>query len=287
MSSQNDLPAIVPKLAEFGGEAALNNLARGESFVVEIDDVDVHVSYTAGTTPTVFLSTPYAPRLKPQLRDAGYRDAPVAAPLSVLRPLAIELRAEGERERNAKLDRVTREVQLGDPDFDREVYIITPSDDDTVKRVLESSALREACRTLIADGFLEIIVDDERGEITTRRGLSASAKADAATVARAFATIATEVPLLESAGLRRNWSKLWIAVMAALIILAWSFLLVAFAIRPFASVLGGIMIGVVSGVCAGFVIGGALRGRSDSHILIRVVLLCAASIGSAVAAFLV
>lgn len=143
-----DLPPIVPGLAAMGGAEAEACLARGEAFVVTVDDVDVRVEYTSGTTPTVFLSAPYAPRGGPPTVGAGYRESGIER-IGAPRPLMIELSLEGEDERRAKRTGVSREVQTGDAAFDRGVYVCSSSEDRVVSRVLASARLRAAVRLLL------------------------------------------------------------------------------------------------------------------------------------------
>jgi hypothetical protein len=116
-----DLPSIVPGLAALAGPEAVEGLERGEAFVVTIDDIPIRVTYTSGTTPTVFLSTPYAPRETPA-GAMGYRDANVGR-VKAPPPMFIELIPETEDERRAKREGVSREVQTGDAEFDRAVYV--------------------------------------------------------------------------------------------------------------------------------------------------------------------
>lgn len=140
----DDLPSIVPGLAALAGRELVEG--NREPFVLTIDDVPIRVEYTTGTTPTVWLTTPYAPRAAAE----GYRET--VAPIRAPRPMFIELTSESADDRDAKARGVSREVQTGHAEFDRAVYVNTVSADTVVQRVLASPKLRRAVQLLLADG---------------------------------------------------------------------------------------------------------------------------------------
>jgi len=243
-----DLPDIVPGLAALAGADGKVALEAQKAFDVTIDDVTIHVEYSAGTTPTVFLSTPYLsrPTAAHVGRDRGYRESPTAA-IAAARPLAIELCLESDLDRDAKARGVTRELQTGDAEFDRMIYVDSPAPDEVLASVFAGRALREACRTLLDDGFLEIWIDDERGEITTRRGLSTRARLPADQVIRAFAAIARDVPPLETTGRRSRRAKDLLDGAAAMSVLGVvSLLLVLWGSALEAFVVGGLLGGLLA-----------------------------------------
>jgi len=84
--------------------------------------------------------------------NMGYRDAPVAL-TRANRPEDIKLRRETRRDRFGKWLKINGEVQTGDPDFDREIYVDSDADAEDVQRTLASGAVRWGARRLIAMGF--------------------------------------------------------------------------------------------------------------------------------------
>ncbi|MGK3988411.1 hypothetical protein WME99_35540 [Sorangium sp. So ce136] len=112
------------------------------------------------------LRAPYAlsEQSPPDGAQAAYRSN-AGAPLSAIRPMNIELRSETSDHRAAKAAGVAAEVQTGDPPFDSEVYIDSPSRSHVVQRVLGSPELRASVRALLAEGFSSIVIDDDEGEI--------------------------------------------------------------------------------------------------------------------------
>lgn len=264
-----DLPPIVPGLAAMGGAEAEACLARGAPFVVAVDDVKVRVEYTSGTTPTVFLSAPYAPRGGPPVVAAGYRESGIER-MAAARPLMIELTLEGEDERRAKGAGVSREVQTGDAAFDRAVYVCSSSEDRVVSRVLASARLRAAVRLLLEDGFGTIEIDDEHGNITAQRGVAGRARAGAAAVARAFADIARDVPVVDQTGRRRRRTGP-IAAGIGLLFGVPAVVVAAFITGPALSVALGCAAGGALGAAVAIPIARTQHGRSDSHWRVRAV----------------
>ncbi len=270
----------MPGLAALGGAAATDALSRGEPFVATVDDVPIRVEYTSGTTPTVFLSTPYAPRGAPGAA-AGYRDSGIER-LAAERPMSIELSRESDDERRAKATGVSREVQTGDPDFDRAIYVCSPSEDRVVSRVLASPRLRRAIETLLDDGFVRLEIDDEDGEISTHRGISAWAAASAEEVAGAFAVIAREVPVVDRAGeLRRPTWPLYL--LAGLFLGVPTAVIAALIMGPPLQVALGALAGGALGGGLGALFARRLRGRSDSHWRVRAAIFAFAGCGTLLA----
>jgi hypothetical protein len=67
-----------------------------------------------------------------------------------VRPYLI-LRGETSFDRFGKRHHLTREIELGDKDFDAAVFIESESREDVIRKTLANSALRQAMRELIAD----------------------------------------------------------------------------------------------------------------------------------------
>jgi len=267
MADPEDVLSLVRGLAELGGPDAQQAVAEDRPFAIVVDDVEIRVAYTSGTTPTVFLSTAYAPRVAAHRASGGYRAAD-APPIAAPRPLRIELARESDDDRQAKARGIAREVQTGDADFDRECYISSGAQERVVAAVVASAALRRAVQTLFGDGFKSIWIDDDDARITTQRGLALGGGADATTIARALATIANEVPPVEGRYRRpRSWPAI---ALFGLSFAAPAGVITAFVVGSFPAVFAGVTAGVGAGVAAGVLVGRTQRGRSDSHWRIRV-----------------
>jgi hypothetical protein len=66
---------------------------------------------------------------------------------------AVLIRAEGAADRLGKALGITREVQLGDADFDAAAYIVAAAPDETVRAVLQSPEARARVREVLALGY--------------------------------------------------------------------------------------------------------------------------------------
>lgn len=137
-----------PELAERFG-APLTSTRVGEydlpdSFVVrggDLPDVTIGAEYSSGS-----------------LREAVLR---VAAPLPAsLSPIRLD--PETGLDRRGKQIGLNREVQTGDPGFDREVYIRTEASDALVARILADAAVRARLRQIIGPGRAVVIGDELR-----------------------------------------------------------------------------------------------------------------------------
>ena len=69
---------------------------------------------------------------------------------ATIHPYSILLRHEGALDRAGKGVGIDRELQTGDPTFDRDVYVETDGQDDDVKRIL-GPAVREAIRAIVTE----------------------------------------------------------------------------------------------------------------------------------------
>src|SRR6185369_13478406 len=93
---------------------------------------------------TMTLSFPYDAVARPS--EGLYRDK---RGLSALRPLAIELRREGDADVEAKDTGLSVEWQSGDAEFDRDVYVTSPTTDPRVLGAVLGPAARDAVRALL------------------------------------------------------------------------------------------------------------------------------------------
>jgi hypothetical protein len=237
--------------------AALGNADASKPFDLEIDGVTIRVRPEGEDNENVSLVAPYTGRAA----TGDYR-GDGAPRLSGPRPMMITLTRESDADRQAKQRGVSREVQTGDAAFDELVYVTTESGDELVKAVLGSEVRSAAC-ALFRAGFHEIIVDDEGARITAScRG---ECSADAAEIARAFATIVSHVPEVQVSKLRRfkSWPgavglglivSVPVVVGCALLAVSWYWV-------PVASIAGG-----AAGIGFGLLVGRTQRGRSDSHV---------------------
>jgi hypothetical protein len=130
-----------------------------DQFTLESGDRRIAVSYSGGSTESLVLSMPY----------------PVAWPgspaphhaVSAPRPLGITLSFEGTFHVAAKELGVNREAQVGDPEFDRLIYIDSRTPDAIVNQVLAAPEARRAVVELCRLGA-DVVLDDGDGDITAR-----------------------------------------------------------------------------------------------------------------------
>lgn len=137
-------------------------------FYFDIRGCHIRVHYGGGSVSHFALSAPYpsagaAPQAPMGGAQTAYRHP--AGAFVAIRPMKIKLRRQTDEDRAAKARGSVRATQTGDPSFDHEVYIDSPSDALTTQRVLASRDLREGVRALLAQGFEHVIVDDKKGEI--------------------------------------------------------------------------------------------------------------------------
>jgi len=173
------------------------------TFNIVHDGRGVHVQFSPGSTDSLSVTTrvPDASSEK-RIVSAGYRDA-TARPLIVARPLGVTLRWENGSDHYAKEAGVNRELQTGDLDFDRRVFIDTIASDDAVRALLASPDARSAIIALLSEKCSSLTIDDEYGnialslfEFTTR----APPQGRGARIVAALATLAASLPPVLASG---------------------------------------------------------------------------------------
>ncbi|HVY48440.1 MAG TPA: hypothetical protein VHB21_21275, partial [Minicystis sp.] len=85
--------------------------------------------------------------------------------LVAVRPLAITLRRERSDDVEAKRKGVNVEHQTGDDDFDRNVYVSTPTADPEVLSAVLGPKLRSGVLALLDLGFQYVAIDDRDGDV--------------------------------------------------------------------------------------------------------------------------
>lgn len=128
-----------------------------DKFDLENGPRKIRVHYSGGSTESLALSTPY-----PVAWPGGPQPA---ASVSAPRPMGIALSFEGTFHVAAKELGVNREAQVGDPEFDRLIYIDSTTPDLVVNRVLASSEARRAIVELCHLGA-NVHLDDSDGDIS-------------------------------------------------------------------------------------------------------------------------
>ncbi|WP_437742762.1 hypothetical protein WMF39_45780 [Sorangium sp. So ce1504] len=205
--------------------------------------------------------------------------------------MKIKLRRETDEDRAARSRGVACEAQTGDPLFDDEVYIDSPSDEQTVLRTLASPELRAGVRALLAEGVEHVILDDKDGEISALLLHFTRAPHDAHRASRmldAFVGVALNAPCVITSSEQRPADTerallitggILCGVLGTLGIAAYSLAAgqrCEFDSNPEASVLFSLdgcftpaALGLTVGYLPGFLLGAAVsrrfRGRSDSH----------------------
>lgn len=114
--------------------------------------------------------------------------------------MRITLRRETSEEVDAKQRGISREFQSGDAAFDRDVYVDTATDDEVLRYVLVSPALRASVLALLDEGVRAVELDDVKGEINASLYSFAHAKHDPARARRiveAFDRVARGAPPVE------------------------------------------------------------------------------------------
>jgi hypothetical protein len=124
---------------------------------------EVGVIFSPGSSESLEISVAFP------MHDAASGDQPrrraIALPLAAPRPLAIKLSREASIHVRAKEMGINREVQLGDPAFDGQVYINSPSGDEIIREVLAEEGARTAIRELLERDASVIVIDDDAGRV--------------------------------------------------------------------------------------------------------------------------
>jgi hypothetical protein len=137
--------------------------ADATAFTIQHDGMTVSLEYVFGSYSVVGLRVPY-PSADRVASGAGFSPSPLAA----RRPLSIALRLEDDHDRRAKARGRALEAQVGDPTFDREVYIDSPSPE--AARAVLTHGVREAALALLRGGVRDLELDDEAGFIRVSIG---------------------------------------------------------------------------------------------------------------------
>ena len=126
----------------------------------------VSVVFSPGTSQTLELAVAF-PSDEPGSggRAGSGRRRAIALPLSAPRPLGIKLTRESSNHVRAKEMGINREVQLGDPAFDGQVYVNSLSGDEIIRDVLSNDSARSAVRELLDRDASVIVLDDEAGRV--------------------------------------------------------------------------------------------------------------------------
>lgn len=238
-----------------------------------------------GDTTGMILSVPY----DLATRHRGSGDAPVRA----ARPLEIVLCRETTADVHAKQRGVSIEWQAGHPEFDRQVYVSTPTDDTHVLAQVIGQPVRDAVLELLALGIERVSIDVE-GRVeayVTARALKPDGNPKrACQVLTAFDRISASLPRLVHSGESRAPHPLkaltWL--LGAIGVVGWStnvgyFGAVTFVTIQLVSPTGdhdipawpvltalaiGIVLGMVGAKAYGAILTDRLRGRSDAHSLV-------------------
>ncbi len=276
-----DLVDELRALAHAASDADAFSVALGTTTVRVAVSRDSDGDFTA-----VSLSTRYddVARATPGL----YRDG---EKLAATRPLDITLRREHAGDRAAKAEGTSSEFQAGDPAFDDEVYVSTPTTDERVLGAVLSGQVRAAARELLAMGFERVVIDGEGGAVVARRGHDARSPASAVHAVDAFDRLARGLPALEHSGSAHpapplGWLTSLLGIVGAagwLLNVTWVGLLVMAvdATRPglhdgsnvpapaIAAAIGfSIAAGIGGGWAYGELLRAAVRGSSQAHEIV-------------------
>jgi hypothetical protein len=296
--------------------------AQGNDFTVVHDHIIIAVSYVSGSNKSLTLEAGYDAgrrigRSSAQPADVpgGYRDAPRA--LRAVRPLLIKLRPEEQHDVQAKREGLSVEWQAQDPEFDRRVYVETPTTDALVLGAVLNAEVRAATLTLLDLGFRAVHIDDG-GRVRTTLVEFVHARPPPADRGRraveAFARLIGNLPHVEHTGTRRDPPPLegWTLALGIVGVAGWALnvglvglLVGAFDflfphpanatgdpdVLPSLCAIGaGIVGGVMLSAFYGDAVKARVQGRSDAHLLVRKAKLAAFGGGSVlvfVVAFLV
>lgn len=269
---------------------SLAGAASASSFSLRRDGVSIEVEVRTDDDDVV-TSVVYGARYDAHARPlpASYREG---KSLRATRPLSITLRREDAGDVVAKEEGDAVEWQSGDADFDREVYVDSPTRDREVLSSVLNPSARAAAAALLAMGFSAVEVD-VAGRVTATLGASSFGPSERVddTVDRsldAMTRLLTSLPVVDDAGgahprapLSRLTTALGVVGAAGWLLNVGYAGLLAMASRellgvsprevPVWSTVGA----VVGALCAGVMGAGAYaaavkrlaRGRSDAHTL--------------------
>ncbi len=280
----SDLIRALRALAQAKPDADEFTFTRG-------DGVRVHVLYSGGSSESLVLRSPYGVHGARLATRTGYR---TVAAYRAPRPLEIELRRETFADVRHKEGGVNREVQTGDADFDRSVYIHTSASDETVLYVLSQPAARTAIVTLLVDLRFNVVLDDVMRDVvaTLTTFENRGEEGLAARIADAFVSLVENLPPVEEQGKRQPsaahvvLARLGLAAVLLSIISAvvwgaaapngcwvsssdgdgYSLECITIDGHSCCAPMGwGLLAGVVVGTAAGLVVARRFRGRSNSR----------------------
>jgi hypothetical protein len=141
----------------------------------------------------------------------------------------ILLRPELGLDRFGKALRIARECQLGDPEFDRRVYVDTEAADVTVTEVLAAPAARRAVIAALDDGFARLRLFGPAAPVEATLASSTATAPDAMRVEALIGCLTALARALPDArtlrrrperGQRRRWVPLAVAVLMPVLALA-------------------------------------------------------------------
>lgn len=183
----------------------------------------------------------------------------------------ISLRREDALDRGAKALGINREVQLGDPAFDAEIYVESEAPDQTVQQALAAPAARAAATELLRGPTDELLLGN--GRITAHiaatllaepRGAALTASRAALVALGAALAVPKDIPSREALAGRRGFRH--VVVIAGL----WTLTLVlALLLRPPPTLLWGpvwlaLALGAVLWLLCCGLLAALLRGAADS-----------------------
>jgi hypothetical protein len=129
----------------------------------------IHIHHESGSSDFlslgILLPSPTSGEGAPHALGSPHR-ASGKGRIEAERPLDIKLRHETDGDVRGKEIGINREVQIGDPAFDENIYIDTPSDDRVVQAIFADSDARAAVLELLEKDVSSIIIDDKTGLIT-------------------------------------------------------------------------------------------------------------------------
>lgn len=126
----------------------------------------VSVIFSPGSSESLELAVAFPTHsMSPPEAGSDPRRRAIALPLSAPRPLRIKLSREASIHVRAKEMGINREVQLGDPAFDGQVYVNSLSGDEIIRDVLSNDSARSAIRDLLDRDANVIVLDDEAGRV--------------------------------------------------------------------------------------------------------------------------
>jgi hypothetical protein len=191
---------------------ALREIASAKNdesqFAIKRGEVVVQVSYSGGSSSSLTLCASYDKFAKRHAmgdpREGGtYRQSAVPRIISATRPMLITLRPEGLGDREAKQQGLNQEHQTGDEDFDRGVYIDSPTTDHDVLQAVLNEDVRVAVKTLFALGLRRITIDDAKKNVEAYLSEFATAKEEpdrAEKMLEAFSRMIVAMPPIRDGG---------------------------------------------------------------------------------------